>query len=128
VRLTVKAEDERFTFPSVIVPSEGLMRGGTEAEGYTWMPVSDHAVREYRRITRGLEPFPASQLDGLDVTLPDAQVDQVVSFADDPASDGGGAPVWPWLVFGIPALGLVALVIVRFRRRPRPGPAQPAEG
>jgi hypothetical protein len=107
-RVTVRAEDERFTFPLVIVPSEGLLRGGTEAEGYTWMPVSDYAVRQYRRITRGLEPF--------------------VPAAGDTASDDGGTPLWPWLVFGIPALALVALAVVRFRRRPRPGPARPAEG
>lgn len=126
VRLTVRADRERITFPLVIVPDAGLMRGGTAAEGYTWMPVSPQAVREHRRMTRGLEPLPAAKLDGLDVRLPEARVDQVVLLAPEREPEGG-APFWPWLVFGLPALGLLALAAVRFRR-PRSGPPQTAEG
>jgi hypothetical protein len=128
VTLTVRGDGERFTFPVVIVPSSGYLRGGTEAEGYTWMPVSQLARNEYRRITRGIEPVPAAKLAGLDVRLPkEAQVDGVWVYADE-GDSRGGAPVWPWLVFGPLAAGLLALAVIRFRRRPRPGPAQPAEG
>jgi len=128
VDLTIRGDGELIRFPVVIVPDAGLVRGGTEAEGYTWMPVSAGAVREYRRITRGLEPLPAAKLGGLDVSLPEARVDQVVLPPAEPeAGGGGGAPVWPWIVFGPPALALLALAAVRLRR-PSPGPPEPAEG
>jgi hypothetical protein len=129
VTLTVLGDGERFRWPIVVVPSEGLIRGGNEVDGYTWMPVSKQVVGELRGMTQGLEPVPAANLDGLDVKLPGAQVDQVVVIGDEPEGSGGdGAPLWPWLVFGPAALGLIVLAVVRFRRRPRPGPAQPAEG
>jgi hypothetical protein len=129
VDLTGRGDGERFTFTVAIVPEAGLMRGGTEAEGYTWMPVSADAVRQFRRMTRGIEPFPAAKLAGLDVRPPEARVDEVVLPPEEPGSGGGGAPVWPWIVFGLPALGLVGLAIARLRRpRPSPGPPEPAEG
>jgi hypothetical protein len=127
VELTIRGDGELFRFPVVIVPDAGLMRGGTEVEGYTWMPVSASAVRQYRRMTRGLEPLPAAKLQGLDVRLPGAQVDEVVLPPSEPESGGGGAPVWPWIVFGLPALGLLGLAVARLRR-PSPGPPEPAEG
>jgi hypothetical protein len=126
VKLTVRGDRERITFPLVIVPDAGVLRGGTAAEGYTWMPVSRQAVREHRRMTRGLAPLPAAKLDGLEVRLPEARVDQVVLLAPEP-EPGGGAPVWPWLVFGLPGLGLLGLAVARFRRT-RPVPPRPAEG
>lgn len=127
--LTIRGDGELFTFPVVIVPEAGLLRGGTEAEGYTWMPVSANGAVELRQMTRGLEPLPAAKLDGLDVRLPGAQVDEVVLPPAEPQSSGGGAPVWPWIVFGLAALGLLAFAVARLRR---PGPSQgspePAEG
>jgi hypothetical protein len=129
VDLTGRGDGERFTFTVVIVPEAGLMRGGTEAEGYTWMPVSPDAVREFRQMTRGLEPFPAAKLAGLDVRPPEARVDEVVLPPAEPDAGGGGAPVWPWIAFGLPALALLALAAARLRRpRPSPGPPEPAEG
>ena len=129
VDLTGRGDGERFTFTVVIVPEAGLMRGGTEADGYTWMPVSTDAVGEFRRMTRGLEPFPAAKLAGLDARPPEARVDEVVLPPAEPDSGGGGAPVWPWIVFGIPALALLGLAAARLRRqRPSPGSPEPAEG
>ena len=57
----MQGDGELFRFPVAIVPEAGLLRGGTEVEGYTWMAVSANAVGEYRRITRGLEPLPAHE-------------------------------------------------------------------
>jgi hypothetical protein len=129
VELTVRGDGELFTFPVVIVPDAGLMRGGTEAEGYTWMAVSPKAVGEFRQIARGLEPVPAARLAGLDVRLPGARVDEVVLPPAEPDSGGSGDPAWPWIVVGLAALGLLALAVARLRRpRPTPGPPEPAEG
>jgi hypothetical protein len=127
--LTIRGDGELFSFPVVIVPEAGLLRGGTEAEGYTWMPVSAKAAAEFRRMTRGLEPLPAAKLDGLDVKLPGAQVDEVVLPPAEPESSGGGAPAWPWIAFGLAAVGLLAFGVTRLRRPdPSPGPPEPAEG
>jgi hypothetical protein len=127
VELTVLGDGERFTFPIVIVPDAGLVRGGTEAEGYTWIPVSAKAVGEFRRITRGLEPAPATKLSGL--RPPEARVDEVVLPPAEPESSGGGAPAWPWIAFGLAALALLAIATARLRRSsPSPGPPEPAEG
>jgi hypothetical protein len=121
--LTVLGDGERFTFPVAIVPEAGLIRGGTEAEGYVWMPVSDKAMVELRDVTRGLEPFPPAKLQGIDP--PEARVDEVVlpPAADTAPSDG--APVWPWIVAAVAALGVVGL-LRRWRRSP--GSPEPAEG
>jgi hypothetical protein len=127
VELTVQGDGELFTWPVVIVPDTGLVRAGSEAEGYTWMQLSGKAVGEFRRITRGLEPRPASTLGGLHP--PEARVDEVVLPPAEPESGGGSAPVWPWIVFGLTALALLALAVARVRRSsPSPGPPEPAEG
>jgi hypothetical protein len=129
VDLTGRGDGELFTFPVVIVPEAGLLRGGTEAEGYTWMPVSAQAAREFRRMTSGLAPLPAAKLAGLDARPPEARVDEVVLPPAEPDAGGGGAPIWPWIVFGLAALGLLAFAVARLRRpAPSPGPPEPAEG
>jgi hypothetical protein len=129
VELTVRGDGELFRFPVVIVPDAGVMRGGNEVEGYTWMPVSAKAVGEYRRMTRGLDPLPAAKLAGLDVRPPEARIDEVVLPPSEPESGGGGAPAWPWIVFGLAGLGLVAIAAARLRRpSPSPAPPEPAEG
>jgi hypothetical protein len=124
--LTVRGDGERITFPVALVPDAGLVRGGTEAEGYTWMPVSDRAVREIREVTAGLEPFPATRLAGLDAPgLPEARVDQVVLPPATESRPDGGLHLWPWLAGALAALG-AAVLVRRWRRSP--GSPEPAEG
>jgi len=114
--------DQRDRFPLAIVPSKGLMRGGDATEGYSWMPVSEAAAREYRRITRGLEPRGASALEG--IGPPQARVDEVVlPPREEPRADGGGASPLPWIAGGLVLLGLAA-ALVRWRGLPWPKPAQ----
>jgi hypothetical protein len=127
VRMTVAIEDGRHdTFPLAIVPSAGLMRGGDADQGYTWMSVSPATVRAYRRVTRGIEPFAAAALEGLDAHGQiEARVDEVVLPPDDPKPDGG-TPVWIWLVGGAGLLALAG-VAIRVRRRGLPWP-RTAEG
>jgi hypothetical protein len=123
VTMTIEIDRGRHdTFPMAIVPSKGLMRGGDATEGYTWMPVSEAAAREYRRITRGLEPRAASALEG--IGAPEARVDEVVlPPREEPQADGGGASPLPWIAGGLVLLGLAA-ALVRWRGLPWPKPAQ----
>jgi hypothetical protein len=125
VTMTIAIDRGRHdTFPMAIVPSAGLMRGGDEAEGYTWMPVSTAAAREYRRITRGLEPRAASALEGISAPdAPNVRVDEVVLPREQPQADGGGASPLPWIAGGLVLLA-VGGALVRWRGRPRPKPAQ----
>ena len=122
VVMTIAVERERHeTFPLAIVPSEGLMRGGDPEAGYSWMPVSARAAREYRRVTRGIAPFPASTLEGTGRV--EAQVDEVVlpPRAEREAQDGGSSPL-PWIAGGVALLVLAGLAIRR-RGLPWPKPA-----
>jgi hypothetical protein len=109
--LTVKGDgDDRFTFDVVLVPRAGLLRGTNDDGTFTWMPVSDAAVAQFRRMTRGLEPIAAGKLDGLGAPkLPQARVDEVVVVGNDEAAAGGGAPVWPWIAGGVAVLILLGL-------------------
>jgi hypothetical protein len=122
VTMTIEIDHGRHdTFPMAIVPSKGLMRGGDGNEGYTWMPVSSAAAREYRRITSGLEPRAASALEG--VGVPKVRVDEVVLPREEPQADGGGASPLPWIAGGLLLLGLAA-ALIRWRGLPWPKPAQ----
>jgi hypothetical protein len=105
--LTVTGDGEdRFKFDVVLVPRAGLLRGTNDDGTFTWMPVSDAAVAQFRRMTRGLEPIAAGKLDGLGAPkLPQARVDEVVVVGDSGAA-GGGAPVWPWIAGGLGVLML----------------------
>ena len=122
VTMTIEIDRGRHdTFPMAIVPSKGLMRGGDATGGYTWMPVSEAAAREYRRITRGLEPRAASALEG--IGAPKVRVDEVVLPREEPQSDAGGASPLPWIAGGLVLLGLVG-ALLRWRGLPWPKPAQ----
>jgi hypothetical protein len=100
--LTVTGDGEdRFKFDVGLVPRAGQLRGTNDDGTFTWMPVSDAAVAQFRRMTRGLEPIAAGKLDGLGAPkLPQARVDEVVVVGDSGAA-GGGAPDWPWLAGGL---------------------------
>jgi hypothetical protein len=120
VLMTIQIGDDQFDqFRSAIVPSLGLLRGSDAGEGYVFMPATDRAAGEYRRVTRGLAPFPAATLKG--VGAPKARVDEVVLPAAEPHQDGGSSPL-PWIAGGVVLLGLVGVLIRH--RLPWPKPAE----
>ena len=120
VRTTIAVgPGQRDSFSSAIVPSAGLMRGADASEGFVWMPATPRGARVSRRVTRGLEPFPAATLKG--VGAPKARVDEVVLPAAEPDQDGGSSPL-PWIAGGVVLLGLAGVLIRR--RLPWPKPAQ----
>jgi hypothetical protein len=118
VELTVRGDGENFTFPVAIVPGAELLRGENEDGTYNWMPVSDTALRAYRDMTHGLEPFAAASLRGLDAAeLPQSRVSEVFQVDPPDGGGGGGGSLVPWLAAGIGALALVAAALVLARRR-----------
>lgn len=127
VRIAIDVGQERPEhYDTAIVPSQGLMRGaeGAEGENYVWFKAPPRIAREYRRLTDGIEPFPASKLDGVGPVK--AQVDEVIMPPEEPAaapaSDGGSSPL-PWIAGGVVLVGL-ALALIRWRGLPWPRPAQ----
>ena len=121
--LTVKGDgNDRFTFELVLVPDAGMVRGENEDGSFAWMPVSDTAVVQFRRMTRGLKPIAASKIDGLGpVKLPEARVDEVVVMNEDSSTGASGeAAVWPWIAGGLAALIILGLLLT-WRGRGAPG-------
>jgi len=125
VRTAIDIGQERPDhFTQVVIPRLGIVRGEDPTEGYAWMSVSDRAARAYRRLTRGVEAYPASKLKG---TAPlEAKVDEVVlPPKPEPAAaaDGGGSSPLPWIAGGLVLLGVVIALV---RRRGRPWVSRPA--
>jgi hypothetical protein len=121
--LTVKGDgNDRFTFELVLVPNAGMVRGDNDDGSFAWMPVSDTAVAQFRRMTRGLKPIAARKLNGLGpVELPEARVDEVVVIAEDSSTGASGeALVWPWIAGGLAALIVLGLALT-WRGRGAPG-------
>jgi hypothetical protein len=110
-------------FEQVVIPQLGVVRGQDETGSYMWMSLSDRAAREYRRLTRDMEAFPASELKGTGPV--EAKVDEVIlPPKQEPAAaaDGGSSPL-PWIAGGLVLLGVV-FALIRWRGRPWPRPAQ----
>jgi hypothetical protein len=117
VAVRVRGDGEIATLRVVIVPSLGLMRGGTPADGYTWMPVPAESLRLQRRMTRGLEPLPASKLRGLEPRK--ARVDEVVLPPAEPEPEPTASSLaWPWILSALGGAAVLALAVSRLRRRP----------
>ena len=126
MRIAIDTGQERpDRFDQVVVPSRGLVRAEDPEGGFTWFSMSRRAADETRRLTRGIEAFPASKLKG---TGPlEAKVDGVVlPPKPEPAAAaaGGGSSPLPWIAGGLVLLGLLTLALVRWRGRPWPRPAQ----
>jgi len=62
--------------------------------------------RLLRRLSAGLEPFPASKLGPIGGTSQGARVDEVVRAPSGGGDDGGGGPDPAWALLAIPPLGI----------------------
>jgi hypothetical protein len=126
MRIAIDTGQERPDhFDQVVVPSRGLVRAEDPEGGFTWFSMSRRAADVAGRLTHGIEAFPASKLKGTGPV--EAKVDEVVlPPKPEPAAaaDGGGSSPLPWIAGGLVLLGLLALVLVRWRGRPWPRPAQ----
>jgi hypothetical protein len=120
VRVLIDVEQERpESFSMVVVPDERLIRGDDGEGGYSWAHISPAAVRVYRDLTEGIEPFPARELSG--TGPPKVRVDEVVLPPREPAASGGGASPLPW-IGGALAVLAAGVALLLWRRR---GGAEP---
>jgi hypothetical protein len=92
-----------------LAPNEQLTRKG-------WAELDEPAAEVYRRVTKGLEPFPASRLLALGAKEPNSVP------SEDPVSQGpsdqGGIPAGAWTAIAMAAAAL-ALISLRWLQRLR---------
>jgi MYXO-CTERM domain-containing protein len=115
VETRIDEGESGFQASSVVVPSASMIRGDDNAGGYmSWVRITPATVRVYRELARGIEPFPASKLTGLEPAP--AKVDEVVLPPHHVAAaeDDGASPL-PWI--GGAAAAVLALGLVVVRRR-----------
>jgi LPXTG-motif cell wall-anchored protein len=113
VRVSMDEGSEGHWFSMVVVPSASMIRGSDDSGGYmSWVRITPEALRVYRKLARGLTPFPAAKLTGLEPKAPKAQVDEVIR---PPRDDGDSSPL-PWIGGGIALLAAGGVVLVRRRR------------
>jgi hypothetical protein len=117
IRMTVKVEGaEELAYTMVFVPSAGLLRFGSERDGYEWLAPTPRSLSGFKRLTRGLEPLPAATLRDAGEEPPQAKVHEVV--LPPAAADDGGVP---WAILLIPAGAALAIVGLR-AAKPRTAP------
>lgn len=107
--------EEEVSF--VVVPEEQKLR----TEDGTWTSMLPEHVEEYQAMVRGLDPFPASKLAGVDPSF--------ASSSPAPAApdDGGGLGAG-WIAGGVLALLLAAGALLALRRRRQAGSGEPGLG
>jgi len=124
--VTIRGEGERSTFTTALLPAAGLVRGESEYGGYTWMPIAKESASAVREMTRGIQPFPAAKLRGLDAAVPKARVSEVVLPDAPKATSDGGSSALVWLLGGLAAAAGLAATAIYFVRRRRGLPPSPA--
>jgi hypothetical protein len=137
VRFTVDMREEgggHDSWTVAYVPSADSLRVRDEGGDFAWVALSSRTAAVFKRAVRNLPAFPKGRLRGLDVKLPQARVDEVVTPAQTALTrdriDSGPTP-WGWIAGGASAAALVLLMLVartlRRRRRVVPRRAdQPA--
>jgi hypothetical protein len=127
VRARMGGDGERGALRLAIVPSRRLVRGCcSPGGGYVWRRMTAAGKRAYARLTRLLDPFPASSLRGV-APASAARVAEIdrprrhdgIS-AGGIADSGGGAPGGLWIWIALPVIAIVGGI--EWRRRSRRAP------
>jgi hypothetical protein len=125
VLATVAGEGAHARLRLAIVPSLRLIRGYDGASGqFNWMSMTALGEGAYSRLTRGLDPFPASSLRGVansgaeNAGAPRSHRDPPSpSLSGGAVDSGGGPPIWAWTLIGAAALAVGLGAGWRWRRR-----------
>jgi hypothetical protein len=102
--------DSRHSLKLKVLPTAGyeyVPRRGWPKPRRGWDKLDKRAADVYRRITKGLEPFPPSRLLALGATE---------SLSVNEASGQAGIPAWAWIAMAAAAASLV-LISRRWLRR-----------
>jgi hypothetical protein len=125
VRATVGGDGAHAVLRLAIVPSLDLIRASDEPSGsFNWISMTAAGERAYARLTRGLDPFPASTLRGIassDVNKASSRRSPgdppLPSSAGVGAADSDGMlPIWAWTLIGA---GFLGVGTAAWRRRSR---------
>jgi hypothetical protein len=109
-KVTIRHDGTRDGFRLAVVPSEAASRG---PDG-TWTQMSYRSVRSFRRLAKGIDPYPASAL---------SRSSRHASGSGDRLSrtsssvTGDGDTPWAWITVGSLALATVAVGALALRRR-----------
>lgn len=127
--ILIDADGHRESFSLAAEPRRGYSRSRPDG-AFVWMRMTGSGQVAWRRVTRGLEPRPASDLRGLETPAPGtaaaARVDEVVEPPADPASSD--SPAWRWIATAAAGIGLIGIVAAWLRRRRRRGGAATPPG
>ena len=123
VRATIGGDGGHGTMRIAVVPTLGLIRGCCRASGYSWLSMTPAGRRAYARLTRVLDPFPASSLRGAAPVRaartgaghrPSSR-GAAISAGGLGDGGGGGFPAWASVAIGAWAAGIT--LGVGWRRR-----------
>jgi hypothetical protein len=108
--------DSRHALTLKVLPTAGYeyaWRGWAKRQR-GWAKLDEHAAAVYRRVTTGLESFPASRLVALGAAEPSS-----VPGEDSGSGGEGGIPTWAWVAIAAaaPALALLSLRLLQRSRR-----------
>jgi hypothetical protein len=100
------------------VPAADRLRVTDESGTDAWVALTPRAAATLRRAARGVSPFPAARLRGMDAGPPRARVDAVYP-PPARAAATSGTTSWAWLAAGVAAVLLMvaAVAAIRWRRR-----------
>jgi hypothetical protein len=127
-RVTVHIKGDPEPFRLIVAPGIGRVRG----PDVTWFSLSQRAVDAWRDVVRGVRPFPATKLPGVDPSAPPsvnggARTAHTSAAAPVPAKEPTDGTSWG-LIAGIAAAAVALLALAAAliaRRRHREGPAGP---
>ena len=115
-RVTIGGGGHHESFRLIVLPRSGYL-GGLGTAGYAddWMRINDRAAAVYRRLSRGLEPFPGSRLaigDDDETPAPAPEPAPEASAVEQADDEGDGIAV-AGIVAGVVLVGIAGLSLRR---------------
>ena len=112
------------TFTINVLPQSGYIRMRDGYGGWSWSEMTSAQQAVYLRLTRGIEPFPATELTG----IAEPEPTQATAASPGPGAQndaGGGSRALPWVILGAAVAALVAAWMLQRTRRRSAIPSAP---